>query len=115
MAKTLSENGQKRTRRIGVIVTDETYNAIRALAALSGVSMNDYCNIVLGEEVKKNNSVVTQMLEVQKLYEWTTAQTKSLSARMRKLREEEEKADDTPADIPEVETKLETVEKKNAP
>ena len=69
LPKILSEEEQKRQRRMSISVTDDVYNGVRAMAALQGKTLNDYVFGVLEREVNVNIPAIQKLYEAQKIYQ----------------------------------------------
>lgn len=60
---------EKKIKRISVAMTEETYEGVKALAAVTGTTLNDYVFNLLTGEVKKNATVIQQLLLTKRAYE----------------------------------------------
>lgn len=68
MAKVKSDSG-KRVKRMSITVSEDIYGGVRALAALSYKSINDYVFGLLEREVKNNLPAVKKVFEAQQVYQ----------------------------------------------
>lgn len=68
MAKLKSDSG-KRVKRMSITVSEDIYGGVRALAALSYKSINDYVFGLLEREVKNNLPAVKKVFEAQQVYQ----------------------------------------------
>lgn len=73
MAKFKDGSG-KRVKRMSITVSEEIYNGVRALSALSGKTINDYVFGLLADEVNKNVPAIQQIFEAQKKYQQAVLQ-----------------------------------------
>jgi len=68
VAKLKSDSG-KRVKRMSITVSENIYGGVRALAALSDKSINDYVFGLLEREVKNNLPAVKKVFEAQQVYQ----------------------------------------------
>ena len=68
MAKIKSDSG-KRVKRLSITVSENIYSGVRALAALSDKTINDYVFGLLEREVNNNLPAVKKVFEAQQVYQ----------------------------------------------
>ena len=60
---------EKIFKRISVALTEEVYNGVKALSAVSGASITDYVANILAAQVKKNELIIQQIQTARRAYE----------------------------------------------
>lgn len=60
---------EKTFKRVSVALTEEVYDGVKSLAAVSGTSITDYVANVLAGQVKKNEIIVQQIKTARRAYE----------------------------------------------
>lgn len=56
-------------KRISVALNQETYNGIKSLSAVTSTSITDYVERILDDHVKKNATIVQQVMLARRAYE----------------------------------------------
>ena len=68
MRKLKSDSG-KRVKRMSITVSESVYSGVRALAALSDKTINDYVFGLLEREINNNLPAVKKVFEAQQVYQ----------------------------------------------
>lgn len=60
---------EKTFKRISIALTEETYEGVKALAAVTGSTLTDYVANILNAQVAKNKIVIQQVRDARAAYE----------------------------------------------
>lgn len=59
----------ERNKRLGITLTPEVHRGIKSLAALAGMSLNDYVFSLLEREVKQNVAGIQKIVDAREAYQ----------------------------------------------
>lgn len=71
MAKPRTDRAAIRSERISLALTPDTFNGVKLLAAMNGISVNEFVSAMIGTVVTKNANVIA---------EFAAAQSKAVAA-----------------------------------